>query len=79
MSDEDMDLFVKTYAEIEGEELLPEVLESLERYLADYRNPRLNLVKLFYETDKSIMDQEYAWGGRLQLLHEALKKRVNGQ
>lgn len=77
MSDEDMDLFVKTYAEIEGEELLPEVLESLERYLADYRNPRLNLVKLFFETDKSIMDQEYAWGARLQLLHEALKKRGN--
>lgn len=77
LTEEEMDLFVQTFEEFEGEALFSKVLGALTVFLAENPQPAMSLVKLFFDMKKSMREQEAAWNLRLHWLQGSLKKRVN--
>lgn len=74
MDEHTMDLFVRTYAEHEGEELLRELLESLESFLAENIDPYLTLAQNFYDMEKSLSIQKGNWENLVVMLLKSLRK-----
>jgi len=74
MDEHTMDLFVRTYAEHEGDELLPELLESLENFLAENKDPYLTLAQNFYDLENSFTIQKGNWENLVVTLLKSLRK-----
>lgn len=76
LTEEEMDLFVKTYADIEGSHLLKELSNTLERFISENPEPALTLVKLFYEIKTPLQEQLDTWNTRLSLLQGSLINNI---
>jgi hypothetical protein len=74
MDDHRMDIFVRTYAEHEGEELLPELSESLESFLAENKDPYLTLTQNFYDLERPLTIQKRNWENLVVILLKSLRK-----
>jgi hypothetical protein len=76
MNEHTIDLFVRTYAEHEGEEQLPELLESLESFLTENKNPYLILAQNFYDLEKPLTIQKRNWENLVVILLKSLRKAI---
>lgn len=76
MDEHMLDLFVKTYAEHEGEELIAEILESLEGFLGESADPYLTLTQNFYDLEKPLALQKEKWENLVELLLNSLRKSI---